>query len=40
MTHSSRTAASLLARDERSRSKAPVTLPKLPFPLGAIDERA
>ena len=32
MTHSNRTAAVLLARDERARRAAPVTLPKAPFP--------
>ncbi|MGI3186606.1 hypothetical protein [Nioella aestuarii] len=39
MSFSPRTAAALLAREDRSRRAKPVTLPKAPFPLGAIADR-
>lgn len=35
-----RIAAALLARESRSSSRARVTLPKAPFPLGAISDDA
>jgi hypothetical protein len=40
MSFSPRTAAVLLAREDRSRRAKPVTLPKAPFPLGAISDLA
>lgn len=39
MSLSPRSASALLARQDRTRRAAPVTLPKLPFPLGAIADR-